>query len=76
MDIEGFEVEVLEDLADSHKLKLISSIIFEYHPTLAPKTHQAMLNLLEANNFEVKNTSSIHNLGTELITHAYRRKAE
>lgn len=73
LDIEGLEGEVLAELAMADKLMRISSIILEYHPTLAQSQIERIVQLLKSNNFEINLTPAISSLATEVILHASLR---
>jgi hypothetical protein len=53
MDIEGAEAEVLEELAEADKLRLVREMVIEYHHHIDPGEDHlgATLRLLEQNGF-------------------------
>lgn len=53
LDVEGSEIAVVEDLAESGKLQLVDQIIMEYHHHLSPDEDELgrLLSLFEANGF-------------------------
>ncbi|MHC1716305.1 MAG: FkbM family methyltransferase [Candidatus Dojkabacteria bacterium] len=53
MDIEGEELNILEELEESNKLKDVENILMEYHPK-EKSQFKRIKNMLEKNNFELK----------------------
>ena len=80
MDIEGSELQVLSDLAQSQKIKQINQISVEYHHHIDPKqdNFSKFMQILEKNNFGYQihagqNTPfSLHTF-EDIQIHAYQK---
>jgi FkbM family methyltransferase len=52
IDVEGCELEILNDLEESNKIDSIKNIILEYHP-ISKRNIENVIKILERNNFEL-----------------------
>lgn len=80
MDIEGAEAAVLEELAESGRLRLIEEMVVEYHHHIDPRedAFSRMLRLLEDNGFgyqirSVPGQGFARESFQDLLIHAYRK---
>ena len=60
IDIEGAELNVLEELAGKDKLKFVKQIILEYHPHAQNNSLSKILKVFEDNNFKFMISSNVN----------------
>lgn len=68
IDVEGAEIEIIQDLIQNQKITLVKRMCIEYHPSLTSSSIDQFVYLINANNFlcRVKN-SSLYSRATEKI---------
>ncbi len=61
MDIEGAEIEVLKEIDESNKIKMVKNIIIEFHQTDKHKIAE-LLSILQRNSFDIKQSENDNGL--------------
>ena len=51
IDVEGAELQIMNDVMNSNKINLIDQLIIEFHPHLAGISIQEFTSIITANNF-------------------------
>lgn len=73
IDVEGSETEILIDLIQSGKIKLVRKMIGEYHPNAARLSLEEMIAKLEATNFTCEhNRDNIHPGANESMIYCFQ----
>jgi hypothetical protein len=66
MDIEGSEVQVLDDLVQSQKINLIKQMIIEFHPSITGDRIQYYIDVL-ANDFAISKRNQAFSKSTDRL---------
>jgi FkbM family methyltransferase len=54
LDVEGSEIDILQDLIQSQKLKLIKQLILEFHPVITQVSAERFIETLSQNKFKCR----------------------
>jgi len=73
LDVEGSEMEIVNDLSRSKKINLIKEMIIEFHPLITNITVEKFIESVSQNNFHCKSKlDQLHPGATEWIVHCSR----
>ncbi len=68
IDVEGAELNILNDLIMNDKINLISNMIIEYHPILTNKSIEEFTSVIKSNNFSCRyEKDQLHPGATESV---------